>query len=397
MPDPGRPARGRRPRPPPAGRRSRPCDGARQRPGDRVHAAAVPRCPPRPDRRGRLVARSCAHRAGLERLPDPACGPGSVGAMDVGRVGIWTGQLDLQPAARARGGGRARRAGLRGAVGARGRRSRRGHPRGGAARRHRSHGGRHRRRQHLRPAAQRHRDGAAAAGRRLGRPLPPRSGGQPRPDGRGHAQAELGQAARPHAVVPRRPRRRLHGVAGPGRGSAPCARRPGAQDAASWRRLAWGALTYFVPVEHTRSPASTSATGPMLLVEQAAVLSTDPEVARRRPQAHGRLPHAAQLREQPAAPRLGRRRPGRRRQRRPGRRAGGVGRARAIAARVPARTTRRAPTTCASRCSTPTSPPCRSSSGGRWHRRCWRAEPNRPRPAQAARRNPRCGVPRSDR
>jgi probable F420-dependent oxidoreductase len=43
---------------------------------------------------------------------------------------------------------------------------------------------------------------------------------------------------------------------------------------------AWGALTYFVPVEHTPVAREHLGDGPMLLVEQAAVLSTDPEVAR---------------------------------------------------------------------------------------------------------------------
>jgi probable F420-dependent oxidoreductase len=43
---------------------------------------------------------------------------------------------------------------------------------------------------------------------------------------------------------------------------------------------AWGALTYFVPVKHTPVAREHLGDGPMLLVEQAAVLSTDPEVAR---------------------------------------------------------------------------------------------------------------------
>jgi probable F420-dependent oxidoreductase len=43
---------------------------------------------------------------------------------------------------------------------------------------------------------------------------------------------------------------------------------------------AWGALTYFVPVDHTVAARQTLGAGPMLLVEQAAMLSTDPEVAR---------------------------------------------------------------------------------------------------------------------
>ncbi len=43
---------------------------------------------------------------------------------------------------------------------------------------------------------------------------------------------------------------------------------------------AWGAHTYFVPVEHTPVAREHLGEGPMLLVEQAAVLSTDPEVAR---------------------------------------------------------------------------------------------------------------------
>jgi probable F420-dependent oxidoreductase len=43
---------------------------------------------------------------------------------------------------------------------------------------------------------------------------------------------------------------------------------------------AWGALTYFVPVDHTAVAREALGAGPMLLVEQAAVLSTDPESAR---------------------------------------------------------------------------------------------------------------------
>ena len=43
---------------------------------------------------------------------------------------------------------------------------------------------------------------------------------------------------------------------------------------------AWGALTYFVPVAHTPVARRHLGDGPMLMVEQAAVLSTDPEVAR---------------------------------------------------------------------------------------------------------------------
>jgi probable F420-dependent oxidoreductase len=43
---------------------------------------------------------------------------------------------------------------------------------------------------------------------------------------------------------------------------------------------AWGALTYFVPVDHTPVAREHLGSGPMLLVEQAAVLSSDAEVAR---------------------------------------------------------------------------------------------------------------------
>jgi probable F420-dependent oxidoreductase len=43
---------------------------------------------------------------------------------------------------------------------------------------------------------------------------------------------------------------------------------------------AWGAHTYFVPVEHAPVAREHMGEGPMLLVEQAAVLSSDPEVAR---------------------------------------------------------------------------------------------------------------------
>jgi len=43
---------------------------------------------------------------------------------------------------------------------------------------------------------------------------------------------------------------------------------------------AWGALTYFVPVEHTAGARQHLGDGPMLLVEQAAVLTSDPDAAR---------------------------------------------------------------------------------------------------------------------
>ena len=43
---------------------------------------------------------------------------------------------------------------------------------------------------------------------------------------------------------------------------------------------AWGAHTYFVPVEHSPVAREALGDGPMLLVEQAAVLSEDAEVAR---------------------------------------------------------------------------------------------------------------------
>jgi probable F420-dependent oxidoreductase len=43
---------------------------------------------------------------------------------------------------------------------------------------------------------------------------------------------------------------------------------------------AWGALTYFVPVEHTAEARGHLGCGPMLLVEQAVVLESDAAVAR---------------------------------------------------------------------------------------------------------------------
>ena len=43
---------------------------------------------------------------------------------------------------------------------------------------------------------------------------------------------------------------------------------------------AWGALTYFVPVEHTPVARQHLGDGPRLMVEQAVVLSDDAEVAR---------------------------------------------------------------------------------------------------------------------
>jgi probable F420-dependent oxidoreductase len=43
---------------------------------------------------------------------------------------------------------------------------------------------------------------------------------------------------------------------------------------------AWGAHTYFVPVEHTAEARGLLGDGPMLLVEQAVVLASDPDAAR---------------------------------------------------------------------------------------------------------------------
>jgi probable F420-dependent oxidoreductase len=43
---------------------------------------------------------------------------------------------------------------------------------------------------------------------------------------------------------------------------------------------AWGAHSYFVPVEHTAEARGHLGDGPMLLVEQAVVLASDPGVAR---------------------------------------------------------------------------------------------------------------------
>jgi len=43
---------------------------------------------------------------------------------------------------------------------------------------------------------------------------------------------------------------------------------------------AWGALTYFVPVEHTAEARGHLGAGPMLLVEQAVALEADADVAR---------------------------------------------------------------------------------------------------------------------
>ena len=47
-----------------------------------------------------------------------------------------------------------------------------------------------------------------------------------------------------------------------------------------------GAHPYFVPVEHTAVARETLGSGPLLCVEQAAVLSTEPDVARAAARAH---------------------------------------------------------------------------------------------------------------
>ena len=48
----------------------------------------------------------------------------------------------------------------------------------------------------------------------------------------------------------------------------------------------WGALTYFVPVEHAAVAREHLGAGPMLMVEQAAVLSTDAAIAREAARKH---------------------------------------------------------------------------------------------------------------
>jgi probable F420-dependent oxidoreductase len=52
---------------------------------------------------------------------------------------------------------------------------------------------------------------------------------------------------------------------------------------------AWGALTYFVPVEHTPVARGRLGAGPQLMVEQAAVLSTDAALARRAARKHMKM------------------------------------------------------------------------------------------------------------
>lgn len=49
---------------------------------------------------------------------------------------------------------------------------------------------------------------------------------------------------------------------------------------------AWGALTYFVPVEHTPVARERLGDGPILMVEQAAVLTADSDVARETARRH---------------------------------------------------------------------------------------------------------------
>jgi probable F420-dependent oxidoreductase len=67
---------------------------------------------------------------------------------------------------------------------------------------------------------------------------------------------------------------------------APAAEPPRALAALGPRMLAlaaaraWGALTYFVPVEHTPVAREHLGDGPMLMVEQAAVVTADADVAR---------------------------------------------------------------------------------------------------------------------
>jgi probable F420-dependent oxidoreductase len=52
---------------------------------------------------------------------------------------------------------------------------------------------------------------------------------------------------------------------------------------------AWGAHTYFVPVEHTPVARQRLGEGPMLLVELGVVLSADPDVARDAARKHMRM------------------------------------------------------------------------------------------------------------
>ena len=88
-----------------------------------------------------------------------------------------------------------------------------------------------------------------------------------------------------------------------------------------------GAHPYFVPVEHTAFAREHLGPDALLAPEQAVVLSTDADVARRVARGHmATYLTPAQLHEQPAPLRLGRRRPHRRWERPAGRRHRGVGR-----------------------------------------------------------------------
>ena len=186
---------------------------------------------------------------------------------------------------------------------------------------------------------------------------------------------QLGPAAGPHARVPRRHGRRLHVSPAPAEDPPRVLAALGPKMLELAAARAWGAHTYFVPVEHTPVAREHLGEGPMLLVELGGRAVRRPRGGPRGgPQAHGASTSRCPTTPTTCAASAGATTT-----------SADGGSDRLVDAIVAwgdvdasptgcRRTTRPAPTTSASRCSTPTSPRCRSTSGASWRPRCSRPD-----------------------
>ena len=215
--------------------------------------------------------------------------------MHLGRVGLWTFQLDLQPASAARETvAELEELGyptiwLPEAVGR--------EPFVNSALllgRHRADGGGHRDRQRVGP--RRHDDGGRAplAERGLRRPLPARPRGEPPADGRLRARPPVRQAAHQDARVPRRDGQGdLHGAPAR-RGAAPRARRPRPEDARAGRRQgARRAPVLRAGRAHRVRPRGARRRADALPRAGGGARHRPRAGPGRRPPPHGDVPHAA--------------------------------------------------------------------------------------------------------